>query len=566
VNRALKVLNFAFNPFVPFLSSTQTASLDAQCSHSLIRTSFHTTPPRFLFTNHLTSRSSLLRLLARTHSHLQKLPPAIFIITGTPPITSKTATTTTAATMINFFMICTMLVLALCGPASAHIKMAFPVPFDAANLDTSPLQASGADYPCKKSSYKITAMNKIPVDQAVLLDFKGSATHNGGTCQLSISLDKEPTADSTFKVIQTFEGGCPTAEGAGGLTFNIPKEFPNTERATLAWTWFNQIGNREMYMNCAPIEVTGGSDNHDYYNSLPDMFKANIGIGGCTTAESGDPTLPDPGQFLIKSKTVKPLDVSCSSGAAGSQSKQQTPTVPNLAAYGPPAKDANQIEYVDGSTGGGSGSGSGGASSSAPGGNNGQYSQPAASPAQPSSAPTASYNNGQYSQPVASPAQPTSTAVSSAAPSATVPASSSTFSTMTVPASRTAPSAYPTLSPTLGQGLSGPSTGSAASTGSSSSSSGSTGSAGQSPGSSAYNGSPSSSSGSAGSSGQCTTDGAIVCNGPTQFGLCGHGSVVWQAVAAGTTCSSGAILKRSQPVMPPLPRHHARGFHKVRNL
>lgn len=436
--------------------------------------------------------------------------------------------------------------MALCGPASAHIKMAFPVPFDAAILDTSPLDSSGSDYPCKNSSYKITAMNKIPVNEAVLLDFKGTAIHNGGTCQLSISLDESPNRESKFKTIQTFEGGCPTAEHAGGLTFNIPKEFPTTKRATLAWTWFNQIGNREMYMNCAPIEVTGGSDNMDYFNSLPDMFKANIG-NGCTTAENGDPIMPNPGQFVIKSSAVKPLDVSCA-GAASSQSKQQTPTVPNLAAYGPPAKDANQIEYVDGSSG--SGSGTGGAASSPPGGNNGMYTQPAASPAQPSSAPTAGGNNGLYSQPAASPAQPTSAASSSAAPSATVPASSassaappSTFSTHTVPASSAAPPTYPTLSPTLGQGISGPSTGSAAPTGA-----------------------PSSSSGSAGSSGQCTTDGVVVCNGPTQFGLCDHGSVVWQTVASGTTCSNGAILKRSQPVSPSLPRHHARGFHKVRAL
>lgn len=445
--------------------------------------------------------------------------------------------------MINFFMICTMLVLALCGLTSAHIKMAFPVPFDVANLDTSPLQPSGSDYPCKKSSYKITAMNKIPVNEAVLLDFKGTAIHNGGTCQLSITMDEEPTVDSTFKVIQTFEGGCPTAEGAGGLTFNIPKEFPTAKRATLAWTWFNQIGNREMYMNCAPIEVTGGSDNMDYFNSLPDMFKANIG-NGCTTAENGDPIVPSPGQFVIKSSSVKPLDVSCS-GAAGSQTKQQTPTVPNLAAYGPPAKDANQIEYVDGSSG--SGSGSGGAASSAPGGNNGMYTQPAASSAHPSSAPTAGGNSGQYSQPAVSPAQPSFAASSSAVSSATVPESSassaaptSTFSTHTVAASSAAPPAYPTLSPTLGQGVSGPATGSSTPTGSSASS-----------------------SGSAGTMGQCTTDGAIVCNGSTQFGVCDHGSVVWQAVAAGTTCSNGAILKRSQPV---LPRHHARSFHNNRVL
>jgi hypothetical protein len=102
--------------------------------------------------------------------------------------------------MPSYFAIRAILAVALGSMASAHMKMASPVPFDVANLDTSPLQASGSDYPCKKSSYKITAMNKIPVGEAVLLDFNGTAIHEGGTCELSISLDKEPTADSVFKV------------------------------------------------------------------------------------------------------------------------------------------------------------------------------------------------------------------------------------------------------------------------------------------------------------------------------------------------------------------------------
>jgi hypothetical protein len=128
------------------------------------------------------------------------------------------------------------------------MKMSSPVPFNFANLDNSPLKADGSDFPCKASpnnpsSYSISAINKIPVDQPVLLSFEGSATHGGGTCELSISMDKAPTANSVFKTIQVFHGACPTATG-GGLTFNIPKDFPNADQATLAWTWFNQIGNR----------------------------------------------------------------------------------------------------------------------------------------------------------------------------------------------------------------------------------------------------------------------------------------------------------------------------------
>ena len=62
-------------------------------------------------------------------------------------------------------------------------------------------------------------------------------------------MDKEPTPNSVFKVVQVFDGpNCP-AETGKGLTFNLPKDFPNTERATLAWSWTNLVGNREFYQN-----------------------------------------------------------------------------------------------------------------------------------------------------------------------------------------------------------------------------------------------------------------------------------------------------------------------------
>jgi hypothetical protein len=486
---------------------------------------------------------------------------------NTPSITATTVAITNHNTINKMpfnFSFCGIVALALLGVANAHMKMSSPVPFNVANLDNSPLKADGSDFPCKTSpnnpsSYSISAMNKIPVNEPVLLSFEGSAVHGGGTCELSISMDKEPTANSVFKVIQVFQGACPTATG-GGLTFNIPKEFPNAERATLAWTWFNQIGNREMYMNCAPIEITGGSDNNtSYYESLPSMFVANVPTSSCTTEESTDPTMPNPGNFVIQGDGVKPGKVTgpkCGTAAPAQNQNAASGKATNLAAYSKPAKDSNVIVPVDGSSGSGSGSGGGEAASSAPGGNDGMYTQPAATSAQTSAAPTAGGNDGMYSQPAASPAQPTSSAPSSAAPSATAPVSSassaappSTFSTMTVPAPSAAAPPYPTLSPTIDQGVSGPSTGAAAPSGSSSSSSGS---------------SSSSSSSTAGSSGQCTTDGAVICNGPTQFGLCNGGSVVWQATAAGTQCSNGVVQKRSQPVLPRLPRRHAHGYHKVR--
>ena len=43
----------------------------------------------------------------------------------------------------------------------------------------------------------------------------------------------------------------------------------------------------------------------------------------------------------------------------------------------------------------------------------------------------------------------------------------------------------------------------------------------------------------------CSNDGAVVCIGTTQFGLCNHGCAMPQDLASGTTCSNGTTGKRS---------------------
>lgn len=53
-----------------------------------------------------------------------------------------------------------------------------------------------------------------------------------------------------------------------------------------------------MYMNCAPITVTGGADNNDVYDQLPDMQLANIPSTTCKTVDGSVPLLPNPGDSL----------------------------------------------------------------------------------------------------------------------------------------------------------------------------------------------------------------------------------------------------------------------------
>ncbi|CAI4210372.1 unnamed protein product [Parascedosporium putredinis] len=82
-------------------------------------------------------------------------------------------------------------VLGLAVAANAHMKMNTPAPWEP--ISNAP-SAKG---------------------QASDLKFTGSAVHGGGSCQLSLTTDLEPTKDSVWKVIKSFEGGCPAAGIAG---------------------------------------------------------------------------------------------------------------------------------------------------------------------------------------------------------------------------------------------------------------------------------------------------------------------------------------------------------------
>ncbi|KAJ5832030.1 CAZyme family AA11 [Penicillium riverlandense] len=198
--------------------------------------------------------------------------------------------------------------------ANAHMIMSNPVPYSKDSLNNSPLAADGSDFPCKlrADAWEVTTQNIMPIGESQKLAFIGSATHGGGSCQISLTTDLQPTKTSSWKVIKSFEGGCPandTGNLSGGATMVDPYHFEfaipegiETGKYTLAWTWFNRIGNREMYMNCAPVTVTSGSSKRDTEmvekrsTSFPPMFVANI--NGCTTTEGIDIRFPDPGDVI----------------------------------------------------------------------------------------------------------------------------------------------------------------------------------------------------------------------------------------------------------------------------
>ncbi|KAK0635990.1 putative endoglucanase, partial [Bombardia bombarda] len=226
--------------------------------------------------------------------------------------------------------------LILVSHAFAHMEISSPPPLRSkynpnTNKDdidysmTSPLSNTGGGFPCKGYlSLLGTSQGKSVASWAAgssqSFSVVGSATHGGGSCQTSLSLD----SGKTFRVIHSYTGGCPLSPS---YNFKVPADTPATQDAIFAWTWHNEIGDREMYMNCAVVNIlppgnTNNKREQVSFSSRPAMFEANIG-NGCSTVEMFDVLYPNPGPDVTNggSKTKSPIG-SCGSlssvGASGS--------------------------------------------------------------------------------------------------------------------------------------------------------------------------------------------------------------------------------------------------------
>jgi len=219
--------------------------------------------------------------------------------------------------MKSFISVAALTLLASMPGVLAHIDMQDPPPIRhklnkfATSVDTdytAPVKELCKGYH-KLGGADLTPVAKWQAGSQQKFTLGGSAVHGGGSCQASISED----GGATFKAIKTYIGDCPHAEGAAGtFDFTVPKE-TKAGPVLLAWTWFNKVGNREMYMNCASIEITGGGSG---LSSYPDILIANIG-NGCTTADGKDVQIPNPGKDVVISPKAAPAPPVGNCGPAG---------------------------------------------------------------------------------------------------------------------------------------------------------------------------------------------------------------------------------------------------------
>lgn len=368
----------------------------------------------------------------------------------------------------------------LLSTVHGHLFIQEPAPIEG-SAPKDPLDPSGSNFPCHGIALPGSGGQSMAAGSSNKLTFQldggvNTAVHGGGSCQLSVTYetDAEKIKDpANWRVIHSIEGGCPTnapgnldvtgaypcgdpmasgQECVNSFDFNMPEDMPSGQ-ATLAWTWFNTIGNREMYMNCAAVDISGGSDDTSFYNELPQMFVANLAaINSCPTTEETNVKFPNPGNSVESSSdSPYPIDTPVGEGCDA-----------NSGGSGGPAPDPKP-------------------SSMAP--------APTYSSMMPTMYPTITSNPG----------------------GVFAPGASTTFSTYVVT----------TSAPAAG-------------------------------------GSP-----PAGGSVPCSTDGAVVCIGASQWGMCSGGMAYPMELAAGTTCSGGVIARRAvEPEQ--LARRHPHHYHHRR--
>jgi len=187
------------------------------------------------------------------------------------------------------------------------------------NAYNAPLKQDGSDFPCKGLIGSVDMAPQAQWTAGGLGMFEiwpnegnggegNMAGHSGGSCQISLSYDE----GKTFRVLHSFEGGCPRDvplnSNIGGpnqtFTFEIPKE-AKAGNALAAWTWLAKTGNRgEFYMNCASVTIEGtGTSTLD---NLPNMYvgellKGDIKDGMCLSTQEFDFLYPFPGDSVTKS-------------------------------------------------------------------------------------------------------------------------------------------------------------------------------------------------------------------------------------------------------------------------
>ncbi|KAJ2554017.1 hypothetical protein EV175_002734 [Coemansia sp. RSA 1933] len=188
---------------------------------------------------------------------------------------------------------------ALVASVSAHMTIIDPCPrFSPWCTHEPPALPAGVQYDysikspidpastllCKSNTSWPSPVATWTAGQSITVQFyPDGAAHGGGHAQFSVSYDGGNTFAVVYEVLKYMFFNGPSSSNTPEVlsyTFTLPADLPNSDSVIFAWSWVNAIGNREFYMNCADVAITGSSSSsytgkqmviadHDGYPTIP---------------------------------------------------------------------------------------------------------------------------------------------------------------------------------------------------------------------------------------------------------------------------------------------------------
>ncbi|KAG0373185.1 MAG: hypothetical protein J3R72DRAFT_39817 [Linnemannia gamsii] len=211
-------------------------------------------------------------------------------------------TTILAAAMVAFSALTVQAHVGLSFPcARYHPAAGCPAPPPGKSIDydiNAPIGTKDSkNFPICKHTTPYNKRTSFKAGQTISTKYSVGAAHGGGHCQWALSYDN----GKTWVVVKTMIRNClKGASGSYSVPVQIPADAPSG-KATFMWLWNNAIGNRELYSNCADIEIKG--KNGGSLKGVAPLI-ANYGQGSPTIGEFPNANQPDGSELFAKRKSV----------------------------------------------------------------------------------------------------------------------------------------------------------------------------------------------------------------------------------------------------------------------
>ncbi|KAG0380862.1 hypothetical protein BGX24_004072 [Mortierella sp. AD032] len=171
---------------------------------------------------------------------------------------------------------------------------------------------------CKTSvPYPFASRTVYKAGDTIQTAYSIGSSHGGGHCQWALSYDGE----KTWVVIKTEIRTCLRVAKENEPGYRVPVMLPQdapSGNVTFMWLWYNAIGQRELYSNCADIRIEG-RDGGSFKGLAP--LIANYGPSNPVFPEFPTDEYPDMHE-LFETRVAVTIEVN------GSNSPSQTGTAP----------------------------------------------------------------------------------------------------------------------------------------------------------------------------------------------------------------------------------------------